>query len=121
MDALADMSVLEIVAAAVLALGGIAIQLWMKLGKSKLSLEDQQRLEAVAAQAVAAAEEMATNKNWTGEQKLAFARETIQKGFPDLDMEYVDLAIHASLALVSLGNAGASSTDKKPSAEATTA
>lgn len=95
----AGMSTIEIVVTVFLGLAAVGIRVWLQVGKSKLSLEDQQRLEHVAHQAIAAAEEMGAREGWTGAQKLQFAKETIVGAFPKLDTDSLDVVIHSALAV----------------------
>lgn len=102
------MSILEIVATGVLLLISFGLRVWMQVSKAKLSTEDAARLDHIAKMSVSAAEEIGAREKWTSGQKLAYAQDLIKGAFPKLKGEYVDASIHGALALLELGNMGAS-------------
>jgi len=99
------MEIFELILSGVLLLAGTLIPILIRYGVIKGNLADLERLEFVAQQAVAVAEEVGSREEMTGAQKLAFAKETVQGAFPKLKNEAVENAIHASLAFSDFASA----------------
>ena len=104
-----DMSVLEMIMTVLSFILTVAlpvgIKAYIQIKGAKLEDEERKRLEFIVRQGVAAAEEMGNREGWTGSQKLAFVQETVRGAFPDADHEYLDIAIHAALAISDFNSA----------------
>lgn len=90
---------------AVLTLAGALIPIMIRFGWIKGKTEELYRLQQAAQLAVAAAEEVGSREGMTGAQKLAYAKEAIQLGFPKLSDEDLELAINAALAISNFSSA----------------